>query len=388
MIYRSEAIYKKIKAETEISSEAEFLSLVKSGTITDEILLEACLDLRLKLAQNFKLDHISFLTGNGCSIYAGSKSTLEFVIENAVEKEKLDALKDVIEKISSITSLEEKLNALLTIQEFYRITGDPKESIVSEIIKSLKSYLLNNYVNSVKYGELLYHEALLLKLRSLGCLKKLNLYTLNYDLALEYILDKLSIDYDNGFSGFVNRKFDSRTLQTSDKTKLVKIHGSVNWIYDVSDSSIKETQPKFKNGKVEVEDAEHVLIYPTEQKLYQTYNAPYSELMRSMLNGFETGRNLILVLGYKYGDEHINEILYKAVANPNNIFYFFDYAGGDCDFIKKMDVLSNSTQNINILAGKFLGDFTKFVKYLMPANAEKTDEERIFELLGKVLNHG
>ena len=386
MIYRSKDIYTKIKDGPESLGDDEFSNLVDSGTITDEMLLNAFSDLRLKLAQNFKLDHISFLTGNGCSIYAGSKSTLEFNISDAVEKDKLDLLSDVIAKISGMP-LEEELNALLTIQEFYHIMGDDKEHIVSEIITNLKSYLLNNYVNSVEYSKLTYHEALLLKLRSFGCLKKVNLYTLNYDLTLEYILDKLSIDYENGFSGFVNRKFDPRTLQFPDKTKLVKIHGSVNWVYDVDDRIIKETQPKFEDGKVKVEDAEHVLIYPTEQKLYQTYNAPYSELMRSMLDGFETGRNLILVLGYKYGDEHINEILYKAVANPNNVFYFFDYAGGNNAFIQRMIELSNSTQNINIFLGRFLGDFTKFVKYMMPANAEKTDEERIFELLGKVLNH-
>lgn len=387
MIYRSEDIYKKIKDGPEISGEKEFLELIESHTITDDMLTQAFSDLRLKLAQNFKLDRISFLLGNGCSIYAGSKSTQEFDINDAVKKEELEAISDIIKKLSGM-SLEEELNALLTIKEFYHITGDANEKAVSTIINSLKNYLLSNYVNSVKYDELKYHEALLLKLRSFGCLAKVSLYTLNYDLALEYILDKLAIQYDNGFSGFVNRRFDPRSLQTANRTKLIKIHGSVNWIYDAKDHTVKETQPKFVGGKVAVEDAEHVLIYPTEQKLYQTYNAPYSELMRSMLDGFESGRNLILVLGYKYGDEHINEILLKAVAYPNNVFYFFDYAGGECEFIKKMMELSKSTQNINILLGKFLGDFTKFVKYMMPADAEKTDEERIFELLGKVLSHG
>ena len=104
-----------------------------------------------------------------------------------------------------------------------------------------------------------------------------------------------------------------------------------------------------------------------------------------MLDGFESQRNVILVLGYRYADEHINEILFKAVANPNNIFYFFDYGDGSCDFIRRMTDISESTQNINILIGKFLGDFETFVKYMLPANAEKTDEEKIFELLNKVM---
>ena len=52
-----------------------------------------------------------------------------------------------------------------------------------------------------------------------------------------------------------------------------------------------------------------------------------------------------------------------------------------------MEELSKSTQNINIMLGKFLADFTTVVKYLLPANVEKTDEEKIFELLGKVIKH-
>lgn len=386
MIYKSEYIYQKINDGSKIQSEEEFLNFIKSKNNPDEILLPAFSDLRQNLGQHFKLDRINFLTGNGSSIYAGSKSTLNFHIENAINKKKLEELSDIIKKLSGM-SLEEELNALLTIKEFYRITGDEKEANVSEIIASLKDYLLNSYVNSINYENLEYHEILLLKLRSFGCLNRVHFYTLNYDLAFEYILDKLTIPYDNGFSGFVNRRFDPRTLQTTNKTQLIKLHGSVNWIYDQDDRVIKETQPKFVNGKVVVEDAAHVLIYPTEQKLYQTYNAPYSELMRNMLDNFESGRNLIIVLGYKYGDEHINEILIKAVSNPNNVFYFFDYDDGNSEFIKRMMELSKSSPNINIFIGKFLGDFANFVRYMIPANAEKTDEEKIFELLGKVMNH-
>lgn len=389
MIYKAENIYKRIKDGPEIASEAEFMNLYrpKSGTplITDEMLLPAFSELRLALGQNFKMDHICFLFGNGCSIYAGSKSTTEFKITNVVGEEQSGKIKTVIDKILG-KSMEEQLNELLIAKEFYHIIGDKNEQIVSTVINAVKDYLLKTYVNSLKYSDLNLHEVMLMKMRSFGCLEKLNLYTLNYDLALEYILDKLGIEYANGFSGFVNRKFDPRSLQASRITKLVKIHGSVNWVFDKKDKIIKEVQPQFSSGGVvSVPDAERVLIYPTVQKLYKTYNAPYSELMRSMLDGFESQSNVIIVLGYRYADEHINEILYKAVANPNNIFYFFDYGDGSCDFLQRMENLSKNLQNINILVGKFLGDFETFVKFMLPANAEKTDEERIFDLLNSVM---
>ena len=389
MIYRSEDIYKKIKGVPEILNEQEFMRLYKPeqgpSSITDEMLLVAFSDLRLALGQNFKLDHICFLFGNGCSMYAGSKSTEKFRMTEAADKVSLESIADVVDKVSEWT-MEEQLNAMLTVQEYFGLVDEVKKKTVDKIIDAIKTHLLIKYVDSVKYRELHLHEVMLLKLRASGCLNKVNFYTPNYDLAVEYVLDKLGIEYANGFSGFINRKFNPKSLLTSKITRLVKIHGSVNWVFDEADKVIKEIQPKFpEDGSIVIPESKHVLIYPTSQKLYQTYNAPYSELMRSMLDGFESQRNVILVLGYRYADEHINEILLKAVANPNNIFYFFDYRNGSCDFIKRMTELSRSTQNINILLGKFLGDFETFVKYMLPANAEKTDEERIFELLNKVL---
>lgn len=389
MIYRTEDIFKKIKEGPEIRSHEEFMNLYKpkSGvsSISDDLILTAFSECRLALGQNFKLDHIAFFIGNGCSIYAGSKSTENFLIANAVDKEELDKIANVVEKIKDLT-MEQQLNALLTVQDFYGIVDDGKKETVDKIISAIKRHLLKTYVNSVKYRELNLHEVMFLKLRSFGCLNKVDLYTPNYDLALEYVLDKLGIEYSDGFTGFVNRRYDPKSLQTAGSTRLVKIHGSVNWVFDDADKIIKEVQPHFSpEGIVDIPNTEHVLIYPTAQKLYQTYNAPYSELMRSMLDRFESQRNVVIVLGYRYADEHLNEILLKAVANPNNIFYFFDYSDGSCDFIQRMIELSKNTQNINILLGEFLGDFETFVKFLLPATAEKTDEERIFELLNKVM---
>ena len=41
--------------------------------------------------------------------------------------------------------------------------------------------------------------------------------------------------------------------------------------------------------------------------------------------------------------------------------------------------------NINILTGKVLADFKTFVKFMLPATPEKTDQEKAIELLQKVL---
>ena len=100
----------------------------------------------------------------------------------------------------------------------------------------------------------------------------------------------------------------------------------------------------------------------------------------------ETGKNVVIVLGYKYGDDHINELLFKSLENPNNIFYFFLYNPEERgEFTDQLKRLADSMPNINILTGKVLADFKTFVKYILPATPEKTDQEKAIELLQKVL---
>lgn len=329
-----------------------------------------------------KLDNVLFLFGNGASMYAGSQDTRKFKLEEY--KKKYTALTSIIDEINKLYGIEKQLDALITVHAYYTLMKDEKQEQVSKLIKEINGVLINNFVNSVDYRKLSLHEIFLRKLRAFECLKRTSIYTLNYDLAFEYSFDKLGIDYRDGFSGFVNRIFGLRTLQGKDKTSLVKVHGSVNWI--VEDGKVKEFQPKFESGQVKIDNTAPVLIYHTSHKLYQTYSTPHSELMRHMLDEMEVGKNVIIVIGYKYGDDHINETLYKALENPNNIFYFFLFNLNEKgDFIDDIMQLTESMPNNNVLSGKLLADFEIFVKYIMPATPEKTDKEKALEFIQKAL---
>ena len=357
--------------------------LKSDGNTCEEEMLKATSEYRLKLGEHMKLDHVLFLFGNGASIYAGSKDTKEFHISDIINDERYKSIYEVLKSVDGL-GMEEQLNRLIIIRAFFNITNNEGEPLVTQLIADIKAQLINNFVNSIDYRKLTYHQMLIYKLRNYGCLPRTKIFTTNYDLAFEHSLDALSVDYTDGFTGFVNRQFDPRTLINSAKATLIKIHGSVNWVEE--ETKIKELQPRFVNGKACIEDTKPVLIYPTSNKLYQTYSTPYSELMRYMLNEMVTERNVILVMGYKYGDEHINEILYKALQNPQNVFYFFQYGETiGCNFIDDMIRLSESMPNINVISGKILASFDWFVKFLLPATPEKSDEERALELLQKVL---
>lgn len=330
-----------------------------------------------------KLDHVLFLFGNGASIYAGSKDTKDFDISRIIQNPLYKNIYDVLNSVEGL-GMEGQLNRLITIRAFFNITKNVSEQLVAQLIDDIKKQLIENFVNSIDYRKLKYHQMLIYKLRNYGCLPRTKIFTTNYDLAFEHSLDALSVDYTDGFTGFVNRQFDPHALSDDCKTTLIKIHGSVNWIEE--DFRIKELQPHFTDGRACIQDTKPVLIYPTSSKLYQTYTTPYSELMRYMLDEMASERNVILVMGYKYGDEHINEILYKALQNPQNVFYFFLYGEIDgCVFIKDMIRLSESMPNINVVSGKILASFDWFIQLLLPSTPEKSDEEKAIELLQKVL---
>ena len=393
MIYNDQYILDKVKGQLEkeqMPSEEEFQRPLDFNSRPFAMLSSAFSDLRLKLAEHMKLDRVLFLFGNGASIYAGSQNTGSFNLSDYAEKAEYAGIKGIIQTVAGagLCGIEEQLNALITIRSYHKIVKDTeKEGDFTKLIDEVKGDLIKNFVNSVDYRKLDYHEMFLRKLRNFGCLSRTGIYTPNYDLAFEYSLDKLGIDYNDGFSGFVNRQFDPRTLSAGNKTSLVKVHGSVNWIAE--EGAIKELQPRFKDGKVEIDKTDSVLIYPTSNKLYQTYAAPYSELMRHMLNEMETGRNVVLVMGYKYGDDHINDILFKALENPENIFYFFLRSpNGGGEFVRRISELEKSMPNIHMLTGKILASFHVFVTHMLPDISAETDEEKAIKMLRKVLvNH-
>lgn len=383
MIYDNEYLKSRI-SETECD---DLSSIVFSNNEKcKRIIANALSEVRLLIGEAMKTDNVAFVLANGCSIYAGSKATIELKDEKIDDKYSL-----IKEDLACVLSndVESELNSLGALKDYYATTNKKKElELVENYISEKKNELLSNYVLGLDYNKLILHNTLILKLRAYGVLSKTSFYTPNYDLAVEYSLDNLHIEYNNGFTGFVNRTFNIASF-TSRKPNIIKIHGSLNWKYDSSCGQIVEIQPAFENGKISHSSFDDSIIYPTSEKLFKTYNAPYSELLRYMLNDLQEKRNAVFVIGYKYGDAHINDVLLKAMSNPNNVFFFYDYDNDEnCEFIAKVKELERTITNIHIFSGKYLSDFSTFVNYMLPALAEKTDQEKITELLKKVLPNG
>lgn len=199
MFYDSDYIIGKLNdklgEKEQITSEDELVTLLAPPTDDDgnviadshlptEKLLAAFSPLRLKLAEHMKLDDVIFLFGNGASMYAGSKDTREFKLEDY--KLKYPDLSGIINEVAKLWGIEEQLNALNIASAYYQLVKDvDREMLIKKLIDEIKDVLIDSFVNSVDYQKLSLHEVFLLKLRTFDCLKRTSIYTL-YTFLLKF----------------------------------------------------------------------------------------------------------------------------------------------------------------------------------------------------------
>ena len=153
----------------------------------------------------------------------------------------------------------------------------------------------------------------------------ISIFTTNYDLFNEMALDELGFPYNNGFTGTYRRKFspssynymyvDNMNLsrdvweRLSSFFNLVKIHGSISWV--------RKDEQVWERDYESISDDDTVMIYPTPLKDRTTLMTPYSDLFRVMENRLVQKNGVLIVMGYSFGDDHINRIILNALAVPS-----------------------------------------------------------------------
>ncbi|MNV02594.1 hypothetical protein D3C71_928330 [compost metagenome] len=204
------------------------------------------------------------------------------------------------------------------------------------------------------------------------------IFTTNYDLFSERAMDRLGLPYANGFSGVVERRFNPATfryalaeqLDISNRkwsavdgfVYLCKLHGSISWTEDDHGLfPIRETWPQTAPSKV--------MIFPTPAKQNSSLGTPYSDLFREFQSRIVREQSVLITMGYAFGDEHLNNIIYQALTIPTfRLIIFADpNAKGD---IAKLRALHDP--RIWIIGGQGPEDsasahyFSTIVEHLLP----------------------
>ena len=208
--------------------------------------------------------------------------------------------------------------------------------------------------------------------------KQINVFTTNIDICLEKALEDKGFEYNDGFSGNFNPKFDlsnykkslfKRSLHFENVSEIpmfniYKIHGSLTWkvtgeniifskdleqiekindvtvttgtmidIEDGDDIDDLETRvggitynpTEIENFMTEYEKL--AIVNPTKDKFRETIlNQTYYELLRIYANELEKENTVLFVMGFSFADEHIKELTLRvANSNPTLQILIFAY---------------------------------------------------------------
>ena len=162
-------------------------------------------------------------------------------------------------------------------------------------------------------------------------LRRVNLFTLNYDVLLERGADAEGVILVDGFVGILKRVFRPECYdldfyfpaQTTEgqvhrfdrAIHLYKLHGSINW--HRTDQNWQNPYGLYATYFDEKGSDADVMIFPSPLKYGQALGLPYSELFRRFGNAIAQPQSVLFSIGYGFGDEHVNAQIRQALAIPS-----------------------------------------------------------------------
>jgi hypothetical protein len=144
----------------------------------------------------------------------------------------------------------------------------------------------------------------------------LEIFTVNYDLLIETALEEMGVGYFDGFVGALKARFRTDLVEATPAdagewlpsflVRLWKLHGSVNWAWETGGrSDVSRLGSPVPAGTV-------AAIYPSDTKYDESRRVPFVVLQDRFRRALYSPESLVLVTGYSWRDEHLNELLIEA----------------------------------------------------------------------------
>lgn len=154
----------------------------------------------------------------------------------------------------------------------------------------------------------------------------IELFTVNYDLLLETALEDLGVPYFDGFVGNLRARFRAELVEAPPETpdgvpsifvRLWKLHGSVNW---------ERTEKEIVRIGQPVSQGLPAAIYPSDEKYEESRRVPFLVLQDRLRRALHQPETLVIISGFRFGDEHLNEMLFDAAGRrERSEFVVFSY---------------------------------------------------------------
>ena len=338
--------------------------------------------LQADMAKYLQMDNLSFLVGAGCSsnIVAGKETGIplmrglydSFFEENpnfAVAGVEFNGKYDY-----NLEKMLETMGAIAVANQVKEIDSD-----IDAKIKSVRDFIRDKIKSGLESQEVKeIYKSFYAKITQRSRKTPISIFTTNYDLFNEIALDELGFPYNNGFSGSFRRKFNPVSYnymyvenmnltrdvweRVSSFFNLVKLHGSISWL--CKDNEIWERHYS------DIQDSETVMIYPTPMKDRSTLMEPYSDLFRTMENRIVQKNSVLVVIGYSFGDDHINRIILNGLAVPSFRLVVF----GSGENITRLTKLGDSRITVYNSEDR-IHYFNNFVEKALPPIHPDVNEE-------------
>lgn len=295
-----------------------------------------------KLKKYIESGNINFLIGSGASIKAirtlgNLESDLTMFIRDYQNSSDSTIRDSILDLINSFLKDVREPNAVLL--ESLNNTVELSRGIQ----ETIESYMT--------FSKIIYQ--LMLTRGSDRLPKKMNIFTTNYDLFLEFALEKSKLPYNDGGIGIFYRYFSSKNFQKrifklsesysyqyeEPVINIIKLHGSVNWRFDSGADSIcisnEVTVPEITSDSLDEyayfkENINLPIILPTKQKFVRTLmEHTYYDLSRLYSNELEREQSVLFTFGFSFEDEHIRSITQRALSNPYLTLLIFPYSYED-----------------------------------------------------------
>lgn len=382
-----------------------------NGDILADAGTDAFLRMQALLAQWLRMENVVVLLGAGASVSRGGpllgsleNDVLKAVIELCAHDKKLAVTKPLVEErlaeqsgSSPAYNFEKWLTFLTNAHCIATSDKSPIQELIFQKDQKFSADAISHLITtisriifircSIRLPSLVEqptgHHAFFAKLVSRDpSLGRVHVVTTNYDTLAEQALEDLGIHYTDGFVGRVRARFDPASygldlyypgevaegrVRRFDKfLHLYKPHGSINWrrpaqgpITQIRDPQLAVWESWMKTKEPEriqylsdlfAKDGDPIGIIPTENKFVQTLGMPYAHLFRAFHSHLQNPQTFFLVIGYSFGDPHINAIIDDAMTNPSLVMLVVDPIP-NADLKKRIAVYQRTGERVFLLGG-------------------------------------
>lgn len=257
---------------------------------------------------------VGLLLGAGVSKACGLPNIEDITreVKSGITNVKFKELLNDKDTVENILNKTQQLKALL---ESGKVINTLKEKSILKLEKSIKQTIFKELSVDIE-TENFYKLVLWLNFINRDYEKEI--YTLNYDLLVEKALEKASLPYFSGFIGNVKPFFITDSVDDfqgiyvkQSWVKLWKLHGSLNFVKGSDDRIYIDND---KNTA-----SENLLIYPSMDKYLSSRKAPYISYLDRFRKYLVDKEKIVFVLGYSFGDDHINEVIVNGLNNNHRL---------------------------------------------------------------------